>query len=104
MSLDLHPDIERQVLVRAQAAGVTPSDYVAGLLGAATPSGATDPVERVRELLQEWQRHDRIPTAPAPPGDGTMTPSKALFRQWEQEDAGMNEDERRAAEARWTCR
>ncbi|MGH2344774.1 MAG: hypothetical protein ACRDG4_06080, partial [Chloroflexota bacterium] len=38
-------------------------------------------------------------TAPAP-NDGTLTPSEALFRQWEQEDAKLTDEERQAEEVR----
>jgi hypothetical protein len=101
MSLDLHRDVERLVLARAQAAGITPSDYVARLLGAGTPSAPSTPVERVRFLLQEWQQEDHTPTAALPPNDGSLTPSEALFRQWEHEDARLTDEERQAEEERW---
>jgi hypothetical protein len=99
--LDLHPDIERQILARAQAAGITANDYVARLLQAAAPGTAPDPVARVRRLLSEWQQHDHTPTATPAPIDGTLTPSEALFRQWEEEDAGLTDDERQAEENYW---
>lgn len=99
MSLDLHPDIERRMVARAQAAGISPSDYIARLLAAANPPVAPDPV--ARGLLRDWQQHDHTPTAAPAPSDGTLTPSEALFRQWEQEDATLTDAERRAEEERW---
>jgi hypothetical protein len=101
MSLDLHPDVERLVMARAQAAGMSPSDYLARLLAAGISTAAPTPAERVHALLQEWQQADGTPTAMPAPNEGTLTPSEALFRQWEQEDAGLSEDERRAEAEAW---
>ncbi len=100
MSLELNPDVERQVLERAQAAGTTASDYIARLLQAAAPIASPDPAARVRGLLKEWQ-HDHTPTAAPAPHDGTLTPSEALSRQWEQEDANLTDEVRQAEEERW---
>jgi hypothetical protein len=101
VSLDLQPDIERQVVACAQAAGVTANDYIARLLEAATPTAASDAVARVRGLLHDWQQQDHTSTAAPAPNDGSLTPSEALFRQWEQEDASLTEEERQAEEERW---
>ncbi|HVA92208.1 MAG TPA: hypothetical protein VNL71_20470 [Chloroflexota bacterium] len=90
MALELNPEIERQVLELAQAAGTTANDYVAGLLQAADPTASPDPATRVRELLHQWQQYDRTPTASPAPNDGALTPSEALFRQWEREDATLS--------------
>lgn len=100
MSLDLHPEVERQVVAAARAAGITPSDYVARLLVAADMPAA-DPVAHVRGVLRDWQQRDRTPSAPPVPNDGALTPSEALFRQWEREDAGLTEESRRTEEERW---
>lgn len=101
MSLDLHPDIERQVLVRAAAAGISANDYIARLLEATTPTAESDPVARVRGLLHDWQQQDHTPSAAPAPNDGSLTPSEALFRQWEQEDASLTDEERQTAEEWW---
>jgi len=101
MSLELNPEVERQVLERAQAAGTTASDYVAGLLQAGAPIAAPDPAARMRGLLHQWQQDDCTPTAAPAPNDGTQTPSEALFRQWEREDATLTDEERQAEEVRW---
>jgi hypothetical protein len=98
MPLNLDPEMERQVLERAQDAGMNANDYIAGMLRATAPDRAPDPVARVRSLLSQWQRQDATPVAPPGPNDGTLTPSEALFRRWEQEDAGLSEDARRAEE------
>ncbi len=101
MSLELNPDVERQVVERARAAGTTVSDYIARLLQAAAPVAALDPAARVRSLLYQWQQQDHTPTAAPAPNDGTLTPSEALFRQWEQEDATLTDEERQVEEERW---
>ena len=101
MALELNPEVERQVVERARAAGTTTNDYVAGLLQAASSNLEIDPVTRVRDLLRQWQQHDHTPTAAPAPNDGTLTPSEALFRQWEQEDAKLSDEERHAEEERW---
>jgi hypothetical protein len=98
MSLDLNPEVESQVLERARAAGTTASEYIARLLRSDAPAPSpSDPIARVRELRQQ----DDTPTALPPPNDGTMTPSEALFRQWEREDAALTDEERQAEEALW---
>jgi hypothetical protein len=81
MSLDLSPEVEREVLARAQAMGTTAIEYLARLLKeAAGPITAPSPVAHVRALLAQWQQQDHTPTAAPAPNDGSLTPSEALFR------------------------
>ena len=101
MSLEIHPEVERQVLERAEVAGISASDYIARLLRGTVPSIVPAPAARVRDLLREWQHYDHTPTAAPAPDDGTHTPSEALFRQWEREDAALTDAERRVEEAQW---
>ena len=101
MALELSPEVERQVLERARAAGITADDYLARLLQAADPVAPPDPVAQVRSLLHQWQQLDHTPTAAPAPNDGTLSPSEALFRQWEREDAAMSDEARQAEEECW---
>lgn len=48
-----------------------------------------DPKARVRALLAEWQAQDNTPRLPPLPARGAETPTQALFRKWEMEDATM---------------
>jgi hypothetical protein len=101
MALELNPEVERQVLECAQAAGTPVSDYVAGLLQAAASTTSLYPAARIRGLLHQWQQFDHTPVAAPAPNAGTLTPSEALFRQWEQEDAKLTDEERQAEDIRW---
>ena len=101
MSLEIHPEVERQVLERAKVAGISASDYIATLLRGTAPSIVPAAAARVRDLLREWQQDDHTPIAAPAPDDGTRTPSEALFRQWEREDAALTDEERRVGEAQW---
>jgi hypothetical protein len=102
VSLELSPEIEREVLARAQAMGTTANEYLARLLREARgPITAPTPVAHVRTLLAQWQQLDNTPTAAPAPNDGSLTPSEALFREWEQEDASLTEAERQANDELW---
>jgi hypothetical protein len=72
VSLDLEPDVERAVRERAAAEGATASEFIARLL----------------------KRRD---AAPEPEADAT----EALFRQWDEEDAHMTDEERREEDRFW---
>jgi hypothetical protein len=54
-----------------------------------TTTGPQNEVANVEALISEWQRQDNTPAGSPPPNDGTMTPSEALFRKWEAEDATL---------------
>jgi hypothetical protein len=62
---------------------------------------SSNPADRVRALLIQWQLRDGTPTARPAPNDGSLTPSEALFRQWEEEDAMLTDEERASHEALW---
>ena len=89
------------MLERAEVAGISASDYIARLLLGTIPRIVPAPVARVRDLLREWQQDDHTPTVAPAPDHGTLTPSEALFRQWEREDAALTDEERRVEEAQW---
>jgi non-ribosomal peptide synthetase component F len=82
--------------------GTTANDYLARLLQeAGDPITAPNPVAHVRALLARWQQQDNTPTAAPAPNDGSLTPSEALFRAWEQEDARLTEVERQTNDELW---
>jgi hypothetical protein len=93
MSLELNPEVERLLLERAGAAGTSASDYVARLLQVAPPADLPDSIVRVVAMLNEWQQRDHTPIAAPVPNDSGLTPSEALFRLWDREDANMTEAE-----------
>ena len=101
MPLDLSPEVEHQVLARARAAGTTANDYIARLLQAAVPDTSADSLARIRSLLAEWQKQDNTPIALPAANEGALSASEALFRQWEQEDATLTDEERQAQEELW---
>lgn len=72
--------------------GTTANEYSARLLEAAAPISAPDPVARVCSLLVQWQQQGNTPIAAPSPNDGTLTPSEALFREWEQDDATLTDE------------
>lgn len=72
MALDLAPAVEKTIQRRAAAEGATPSDFLARLLNVSAPA-----------------------TAP------NINATEALFRQWDEEDAHMTEEERQEEDAFW---
>jgi hypothetical protein len=66
-----------------------------------TEEKQSDPRNRVRELLAQWQAEDHTPLrspTPARPGE---TPTQALFRKWAEEDALMSDEEKDAEDRLW---
>jgi hypothetical protein len=62
---------------------------------------AIDPRDRVNALLAQWQAADNTPLRPPIPTRPGETPTQALFRKWEEEDARMTDEERDAEEKFW---
>jgi hypothetical protein len=62
---------------------------------------ATDPRDRVNALLAQWQAADNTPLRPPIPTRPGETPTQALFRMWEEEDAHMTDEEREAEDRLW---
>lgn len=103
MSLELSPEVEHAVRQRAAAKGVSINDLLARtfVLDMQEELLSQDPKERVRALLAEWQAQDNTPRLPPIPMREGETPTAALFRKWEEEDAGMTDEEVKADEQLW---
>lgn len=104
LTIDLTPEEEARLAAVARKNGVRLEECAQQLLrehlsllsGEAERNGAeegSDPVARVESLIRQWQEQDQTPQAPLAPNDGTMTPTQALFKQWEEEDARMSPEE-----------
>ena len=88
MSLELSLETENVVRQRAAAAGISADDLLARTFGQKKlqePS-PTNPQERVRALLTQWQAQDGTPVLPPILTQNGETPTQALFRKWEEED------------------
>lgn len=100
MSLELAPEVERAVAERAAAEGISINELLSRYFRPAPPRPQTS-VERVKSLLTQWQHMDNTPVARPLPNDGSMTPSEALFQQWDHEDDSLSEAERQTQEDLW---
>jgi hypothetical protein len=96
MSLELSPQAESILQEEASRAGVSVDTLIER-----TFAPRRNPVARVQALLTEWQQQDKTPTAETASPHGNLTPSEALFRKWEAEDAGLTEEEQQAQAAQW---
>lgn len=103
MSLDVSPEIEIVVRERAAAAGVSVNDLLARTFGQEKPQAPspTDPKEHVRVLLAQWQAQDNTPILPPILPQNGETPTQALFRKWEEEDANRTEEEQEQDDKLW---
>lgn len=104
MSLELPTEVENRVRQNAAQEGISAGEYISRLMQSRPDNFAVssnDPVARVNALIVKWQKADNTPVAPPAPNDGTMTPSEALFKQWERENAEMTDEEREAEDHVW---
>ena len=103
MSLDLSPEVETNIRQCATVAGVTVNDFLARTFASEKPPLPTGdiPLERVQKLLAQWQTEDNKPLFPPVPTLPRETPTRALFRVWEEEDACMTEEEKVAEDRLW---
>ena len=60
----------------------------------APPQDQRDRLAHARALIARWQQADNTPTAAPAPNDAAVTPSEALFKQWEREDEQLTEAQR----------
>jgi hypothetical protein len=103
MSLELTPEAETILRQQAEREGVSIDELVMRTFTkrqSAQSAVSEAEQERVLALLRQWQ-HDTPPVASPAPNDGTLTPSEALFRQWEQEDAALTDEQRAEQEKLW---
>lgn len=100
ITIDFSPTQAEQLANIAREEGVAPATLVQQLVAAHLPS--RNPVAQVQALLAQWQAEDKsfsvIPSLVSQAGDD---PTKALFRTWDEEDARMTDDERRAEDKLW---
>lgn len=76
-------------------------DYVVRRVLPAPESAMPASEAHVRDLIARWQEQDGIPTAVPASNNGTLTPSEALFRQWEREDEQLSDAEYNAQTELW---
>jgi len=103
MSLELSPEIENIIRERAAAAGISVNDLLARTFGQEklqTPF-VSHPKEHVRALIAQWKAQDNTPIVSPVPVQNGETPTQALFRKWEEEDANMSEEEQAKDEKLW---
>jgi hypothetical protein len=101
MSLELSPEVENAVRERAEAEGLSVNDLLAHTFAPVMLPLPTNPKERVRVLLAKWRAEDNTPTPSPIPTRNGETPTQALFRKWEEEDALMTEEEREQETQFW---
>jgi hypothetical protein len=103
MSLELSPEIEQVVRERATAEGVSVNDLLARTFAPemADVRPPNDPIAHVRALLAGWQASDHTPSLPQAPPRSGETPTEALFRMWEEEDAHLTDKEVESEEQLW---
>jgi hypothetical protein len=97
--LDLSPETETILEQEAAREGVSVDTLLRRTFAPQTAS--ISPAERVKHMLAAWQRADNTPTVTPPTNNSNMTPSEALFQQWEQQAADMTEEERQAEDKLW---
>lgn len=106
LTIELTPEQESRLAAVARQKGLAPAQLAQRLVTEHLPDNLPDvtgasPAERVRALLTEWQAQDNTPTLPPVPTREGETPTEALFRKWEEEDAAMTEAERETEDRLW---
>ena len=105
MSLDLSPAQEAEIIERAASVGIS-RELMQRALSTPPPIQKPQPIapetakERVERLIAEWQQADNTPVYYPPVREG-MTPTQALFKQWEEEDANLTPEEIAADRQFW---
>lgn len=102
LTIDLSPSEEVQFTDAARQEGLEPAAFVKRLVAEYLPPTApTDPIAHVQTLLATWQAEDQTPTLPPVPTRPGETPTEALFRTWDEEDANTTEEEQEQQERLW---
>lgn len=103
MSLEISPEVESVVRERAAAEGVSVEELLMHTFATerSVIQATSDPKERVRALLSKWQAEDNTPTLPPIPTQNGETPTQALFRKWDEEDARLSDAERKEETVFW---
>lgn len=103
MSIDLTREVESWVRQRAAAEGVSVNDLLARTFAPEKQEAQSisDPKAHVQALRAKWQTDDQTPELPPVPMRQGETPTEALFRTWEEEDASLTDEERQAEDRLW---
>ncbi len=108
LHIDLTPEQEARIHAAAHQNGIAPAEVVKRLVEEHLPplspdqeSAPNDSKAHVRALLAQWQAQDSTPRRLPIPTRNGETPTEALFRKWEEEDAAMTEEEHEAADRFW---
>ena len=107
MTLTVSPQTEARLFEVARQEGIDPGALIdkwvreyGSAAGANSPQ-SSDPQEHVRALLTQWQAADQTPLIDTVKPREGETPTEALFRQWEEEDAAMTPDDQEADTKLW---
>jgi len=108
LNIELTPDQEARLQAAARQNGIAPAEVVKRLveehlppLSSDTETAPSDPKAQVLALLARWQAEDHTPALPPLPARNGETPTQALFRKWEEEEATITEEEREAEGRLW---
>jgi hypothetical protein len=113
MSLELAPEVEREVQENAARIGMTPSDFIHSLLhenpkrdapatskihkAGETTQAQQERLVQARAKMQAWQQEFGLPIP-----EGGFKSTATLFEQWRAEDAHMTEQEQEQEQQFWT--
>jgi len=104
MTLTVSPQTEARLFEVARQEGIDPGALIEKWVreyGSSVNAHSSDPQERVRALLTQWQAADQTPVVgTVQPREGE-SPTEALFRFWEEEDAAMTPDAQEADAKLW---
>ena len=101
--VELDPQAEAWISKEAQRLHLSPTEMVRRVVQerAASEPSSEGRWERAKALMAKWQVEDRTPVIPAPIMREGETPTQALFRQWEEEDANLTEEEQEDERSFW---
>lgn len=110
LTIELSPEEEARLREAARRQGLDAAALARKLVTERLPvtdvsTGSAkelSPQERVRALLAQWQDQDNVPVPAAPEPLPGETPTQALFRKWDAEDAAMTDEERAAEDRLWS--
>ena len=96
MSLEINPKLENRLRHQATRFGLTIEQLLERVLPTQglqfAPDTSKNERERVQALIAEWQHQDQTPVLSTPVREG-LTPTQALFKVWEEEDATLTPEE-----------
>jgi hypothetical protein len=94
LTLRLSSEYEDLLEQEARREGITPDALAARIVERQLAPLASDPVARMHARLRAWQEKDGVRLFPD-------TPASALFARWDEESAGMTDEERECEERIW---